>query len=170
MAHFYDTIPAELKALPHRETVERYAEGASAPAQALAGLTTEQVGSHPVPERWSIRQVVLHLMDVDLIGSYRMKRILAEDNPTLDLFDEIAFAQNLGYEQQDAAAAAEVFRLNRLLTTDMLRHLSDEDFERTGNHGEVGPVSVGFYVRLFTHHLAHHMKFVHDKRTALGVA
>ncbi len=32
MAHFYDTIPAELTALPHREAVERYAAGASAPA------------------------------------------------------------------------------------------------------------------------------------------
>ncbi len=170
MAHFYDTIPAELKALPHRQAVERYAAGAEAPAQALAGLTTEQVGSHPVPERWSIRQVVLHLMDVDLIGSYRMKRIIAEDNPAFDLFDEVAFAQNLGYEQQDAAAAAEVFRLNRILTADMLRRLSDGDFERTGNHGEVGPVSIGFYVRLFTHHVAHHMRFVHEKRTALGVA
>ncbi|MCZ6655254.1 MAG: DinB family protein [Planctomycetota bacterium] len=169
MAHFYDTIPAELTALPPREAVERYAAGASAPAQAIAGLTADQVGSHPVPERWSIRQVVLHLMDVDLIGSYRIKRILAEDNPTLDLFDEVAFAQNLGYEQQDAAAAAEVFRLNRALTADMLRRLPDEDFERTGNHGEVGPVSIGFYVRLFTHHVAHHMKFVHKKRTVLGV-
>ncbi len=169
MAHFYETVPADLKALPHREAVERYAEGAEVPAQALAGLTAEQVGSHPVPERWSIRQVVLHLMDVDLIGSYRMKRILAEDNPTLDLFDEVAFAQNLGYEQQDAAAAAEVFRLNRMLAADMLRRLSDEDFDRTGNHGEVGPVSVGFYVRLFTHHVAHHMKFVNEKRMALGV-
>ena len=66
------------------------------------------------------------------------------------------------------AAAAEVFRPNRLLTADMLRRLSDKDFERTGNHGEVGPVSIGFYVRLFTHHLAHHMKFVLEKRKALG--
>ena len=51
-----------------------------------------------------------------------------------------------------------------------MRRLSDEDFERTGNHGEVSPVSIGFYVRLFTHHVAHHMKFVHEKRAALGVA
>ena len=29
-----------------------------------------------MPERWSIREVVLHLMDVDLIGSCRIKRII----------------------------------------------------------------------------------------------
>ena len=168
--HFYDTVPDELTALSHREAVERYAAGAQAPAQAVAGLTREQLISHPVPGRWSIQQVVLHLLDVDLIGSYRMKRLIAEDNPTFDLFDEVAFSRRLWYEEQDAAAAVEAFRLNRLLTADVLRRLSDDDFERVGQHGEVGSVSIGQLVRLYAHHVNHHMKFVHEKLAALGVA
>lgn len=169
MGHFYDTVPDEFSALTHQEAVERYAAGAEAPAQATAGLAAEQLSSHPVAGRWSIQQVLLHLMDVDLIGSYRIKRILAEDNPAFDLFDEVAFSERLGYERQDAVAAGEVFRLNRLLMANMLRHLSGSDLERVGRHAEVGPVSVGQFVRLYVHHLDHHMKFVREKRVALGV-
>ena len=168
--HFYDTVPDELESLAHQEAVERYAAGAESPGQAIAGLTREQLVSHPVPQRWSIQEVVLHLLDVDLIGSYRIKRLIAEDNPAFDLFDEVAFSKRLWYEEQDAAAAAEVFRLNRLLTADILRHLSDGDFERVGRHGEVGPVSIGQFVRLYAHHVEHHMKFVQEKRAALGAA
>ena len=64
---------------------------------------------------------------------------------------------------------ADCRNLNRLLMANMLRHLSGSDFERVGRHAEVGPVSLGQFVRLYVHHLDHHMKFIREKRVALGV-
>ena len=64
-----------------RAMIERYAAGADVPAAAIRGLTRDELNAFPVPGTWSIQQIVLHLMDSDLIGSDRMKRVAAEENP-----------------------------------------------------------------------------------------
>ena len=61
-----------------RSWIERYAAGANVPAEAIRGLTPTDLNAFPVPGTWSIQQIVIHLMDSDLIGSDRMKRVAAE--------------------------------------------------------------------------------------------
>jgi hypothetical protein len=97
-----------------RDVIERYAAGAAAPAKAIAGLSRDELNAFPVPGTWSIQQIVVHLMDSDLIGADRMKRVAAEDRPpTLIGYDESAFARGLFYDQLDPQLACEVFEKNR---------------------------------------------------------
>jgi hypothetical protein len=107
-------------------------------------------------------------MDSDLIGSDRMKRVIAEDSPTLLAYNETAFSKRLYYETLDPVMACEVFRLNRLLTGAILRKLPDGAFARAGNHTERGHETLEDLVRGYADHLDHHMKFIKDKRRALG--
>lgn len=152
----------------NRALIDQYEADATLPAQAIAGLTKEELNSFPVPGTWSIQQVILHLMDSDLIGSDRMKRVIAEPNPTLLAYDETAFSKNLHYEMLDPAMACEVFRLNRLMTATLLRLLPETAFARTGNHTERGVESLEMLVQGYVDHLHHHLKFVREKRTRLG--
>ena len=153
-----------------REWIERYAAGAGVVGEAIRGLNREDLLAHPVAGTWSMQQIVLHLMDSDLIGSDRMKRVIAEERPRLMGYDETAFAARLGYEQMDAAKAAEVFRLNREMTAGMLRRLDDAAFVRVGEHSERGEESLAELVQGYAEHLDHHMKFVRRKREMLGKA
>jgi uncharacterized damage-inducible protein DinB len=169
MAHYYEeAIPAEIRNLTDAEAVEKFAAGASMPARAINGLSKEQLNSFPVPGTWSIQQIVVHLLDSDLMASSRMKRIIAEDHPRLETYDETAFSQRLGYDKLSAQAAAEVFRLHRMLTADLLRHASPDAFKRTADHPEIGELSLGQLVRIYAHHVDHHMVFVQKKRKLLG--
>ncbi len=153
----------------HDQLVERYAAGAAQPAQAIAGLTTEQLNAFPVPGTWSIQQIVIHLMDSDLIGADRMKRVAAEQRPpTLLGYDESSFAQNLFYDQLDPHMACEVFEKNRLLTAEILRRLPEEAFARVGDHNEHGRLSLAEFVKDYADHLDHHLKFIRQKRELLG--
>jgi hypothetical protein len=151
-----------------RSVIERYAAGATAPATSIAGLDRTALNAVPVPGTWSIQQIILHLMDSDLIGSDRMKRVAAEENPQLIGYNETAFASNLGYEHLDPKKACEIFKLNRELTADVLRRLPDEAFERTGLHNERGVESLGELVAIYAEHLDHHLKFIRQKRELLG--
>jgi hypothetical protein len=148
--------------------IERYAAGADVPAKAIRGLSKAELNAIPVPGMWSIQQVILHLMDSDLIASDRMKRVIAENKPTLIGYDETAFSKNLFYETLDPVQACEIFRLNRLLTAEILRRLPDSAFTRVGQHSERGPVTLEHFVESYADHLDHHMKFVCEKRKALG--
>lgn len=152
----------------NRAIIDEYVRGAAIPAQAIAGLSAADLDALPVPGTWSIRQIVLHLMDSDLIAADRMKRIIAEDQPALIGFDESAFARNLFYTQLDASAAAELFRANRLLMGEILRRLPESAFVRVGMHNQRGRVTLGQLVELYVRHLDHHMKFLKHKRQLLG--
>jgi hypothetical protein len=82
-------------------TIERYAAGGPLLVYAAAGLTPEQETARPGPGRWSVAELVAHLLDSDLVYAERMKRVLAEDRPTLMAFDENAWIDRLG-AQDDA--------------------------------------------------------------------
>lgn len=159
--------PAKI-AVMSNELVEQYAAGADRLSQAISGLSRDDLLAHPVPGTWSIQQIVLHLMDSDLISSDRMKRVIAEENPTLIGFDETAFARGLFYEALDAGQAADVFAKNRRLTAEILRRLPDEAFERFGMHNERGRVTLADLVQTMVDHLEHHLKFLREKRRLLG--
>ena len=136
--------------------------------QAIAGLSRDDLAALPVPGTWSIQQIVLHLMDSDLISSDRMKRVIAEENPTLIGFDETAFARGLFYEALDAGLAADIFAKNRRLTAEILRRVPDEAFDRFGTHSERGRVTLTQLVHGMVDHLEHHLRFLRDKRRLLG--
>ncbi|MDA8377940.1 MAG: DinB family protein [Planctomycetia bacterium] len=153
-----------------RTIIDEYVRQASVLPAAIKGLSAAELNAHPVPNTWSIRHIVMHLMDSDLIASDRMKRIIAEDNPTLIGFDESAFAANLFYDQLDAAMAVEVFAKNRMLTGEILRRLPEQAFDRAGTHNQRGRVTLGDLVKMYVQHLDHHMKFLKHKRQLLGKA
>lgn len=163
MAHFYDRVPEEIRRLSNQQAVEAYAQRATIPGKAIEGLTKDQLVCFPVPGTWSIQQIVVHLMDTDLVAAYRMKRIIAEDRPKLDCYDETAFAEKLHYNKLDATAASEIFRLNRQQTATMLRLIPDDAFARIAQHPEIGDLPLGQLLRLYCYHVDHHMKFLHDK-------
>ncbi len=154
----------------NRDLIDAYAAGASRPADALIGLSGADLDARPGPGRWSIRELVVHLADSDLIGGERMKRVIAMSRPRLLAYDDNAFVAELDYTAQDPALCAELFRLHRLQVAAILRRLPDEAFERVGDHSDDGPVSLADLVGKYTRHLAHHLAFLEGKRRALGKA
>src|SRR5437899_3310295 len=125
-----------------RKVIDRYEAGGEHLAQAIRGLTREDLlaaaPDQPGAGKWTIQQVVIHLMDSDLIAADRMKRVIAEENPTLIGFDENKFASNLFYEDQSAEEAVKILAMNRKNVVNILRRLPDSAFDRAGTHNERG--------------------------------
>lgn len=151
-----------------RDLIEGYAAGADVLGKSIQGLDRADLLAFPVPGTWSIQQIVLHMMDSDLIASDRMKRVAAEDHPTLIGYNETAFAKTLAYDHIPAQDACEVFRLNRRITAELLRRLPDAAFQRTGVHNERGELTLEHLVSGYIEHLDHHLKFIKEKRKLLG--
>lgn len=152
----------------NRQLIEEYASGGEKLALSIRGLTREDLLCFPVPGTWSIQQIVIHLMDSDLIGTDRMKRIIAEDNPTLIGYDETKFSKNLFYDQQSAETAVQIVDLNRKMFAEILRRVPDSAFDRKGQHNEKGEVTLGKMFKDYIAHLEHHLKFIREKRKIMG--
>jgi hypothetical protein len=155
-----------------KQLIDHYAAGGEQLSLAIRGLTREDLIAVPAPDanvgRWSIQQVVIHCMDSDLIAADRLKRMIAEDNPTLIGYDENKFAQGLFYHDQPAEQAVQVLDLNRKLFAEVLRRLPPSAWQRKGTHNERGVITAGSYLKSTVDHLDHHLTFIHKKRAHMG--
>lgn len=152
--------------------IDQYEQGGQKLRDAVRGLLQTDMRWVPPPDadvgRWSIQQVVLHLMDSDLIWTARMKCIVAEDDPLIVGYDESKFAANLFYDQQDADGAIHIFDLNRRQFAGVLRILPDTAFARPGRHNERGAITLGQSVHWMVEHVEHHLGFIRRKRERIG--
>ena len=126
--------------------IETYVAGVGSLRQAVAGLTREQLTARPVPGKWSTLEVVCHLADFEPILADRIKRIIAEDRPTLIGADENRFAAALAYHQRDLEEELEIVERTRSQLARILRAQSDEVLQRVGVHNERGPLTLVFCI------------------------
>jgi uncharacterized damage-inducible protein DinB len=150
--------------------IENYLSGPRALRQAVAGLSREQLLARPVPGKWSTLEVVCHLADFDPILADRMKRVIAEERPQLLGADEQRFAAALAYHQRDLDEELTIIERTRAQMARILRTLPDEALKRVGVHNERGPRTLEDLLTGATNHITHHLKFVADKRRALGLS
>ncbi len=155
---------AELK-----QMAESYLEGPRTLRQAVAGMTREQLLAKPIAGKWSTLEVVCHLADFDPILADRMKRVIAEDNPTLIGADENKFAAALGYQDRDVEEELTIIEKTRQQMGRILRKLPAAALQRIGQHNERGQVTLERLLTTATNHIPHHVKFIQEKRQALGL-
>jgi uncharacterized damage-inducible protein DinB len=151
------------------ELIDNYLAGPRTLRQAVAGLSREQLLARPVPGKWSTLEVVCHLADSDSILADRMKRVIAEEQPQLIGFDETRFAAALAYHERDLEEELALIEQTRRQMARILRRLGPEALRRVGIHNERGPRTLEDLLSGATNHLTHHVKFIADKRRALGL-
>lgn len=148
--------------------IERYRGGIAALRAVCADLTTDQLSARPVAGRWSLLECLCHIADFEPILAYRMKSMLAFENPELVGIDETEYGKALRYQERDAQTELAVFSSTREQMLGILQHLRPEEFVRTGRHTELGNITVWTYVRASSGHVEHHMRFMNEKRVAFG--
>jgi hypothetical protein len=114
-----------------------------------------------------VLEVVCHLSDFELVYADRMKRVLAENEPTLFSGDPDDFAAHLAYGQRDLAEELEVISSTRKQVTRLLKTLDAAAFERRGTHTSDGPLTLATLLRRITSHIPHHAEFIRQKHSAL---
>jgi hypothetical protein len=147
--------------------IARYKAGYDEVARALEGITDEDLDFRPSPGAWSPREVVHHLADSEMTSAIRLRRLIAEDNPTIVGYDQEAFARALYYDRpiEDSLTA---FRAARATTSAILDRLTDEQFERTGTHTESGEYGVERWLEIYAAHAHGHAEQIRRARLASG--
>lgn len=149
--------------------IEQYLEGPKQLRDAVAGMTSEQAKSRPIAGKWSTLEAVAHLADFDPIMADRMKRIIAEDNPTLLGADENKFAAALQYQDRDLEEELKIIEMTRSQMVRILKKLPESALQRMGTHNERGPRTLEQMLSTAIGHIPHHVRFILEKRLALGL-
>jgi uncharacterized damage-inducible protein DinB len=150
--------------MKHSELIDAFEHGHKKYRQAIAGLSPQQMKAFPVPETWSIHQIVVHVADSHVIGADRMQRIIAMDYPILQSYDETLFTKNLHYHEQSIEDWLTIMELTGRQYARLLRCLPESAYARAGNHTEAGPMTLSQMLQRCVNHIEHHLKFVQQKR------
>ena len=154
------------------ELLDAFLAGPRTLRQALSGITPEQARARPIPGKWSTLEVVCHLADFEPIYADRMKRVIAEERPILLSADEKRYAAALAYQDRDLEEELSVIELTRKSLARILGKLPAQALERVGIYrtdGKDEPRTLERFLATITNHIPHHVKFIQDKRRALGI-
>lgn len=149
--------------MSREELIARYRSGYDEVVSALDGITEDELDRKPSPADWSPRQIVHHLADSEMTGAIRLRRLLAEDSPHIQGYDEGEFARTLYYDRLIEASLA-AFKAARESTVPILERMSDDQWKRSGKHSEHGDYSVEFWLELTAAHAHDHAEQIRAAR------
>jgi hypothetical protein len=145
--------------------IAQYRDGYAAVADALLKITAEELDARPGPNRWTAREIVHHLADSEMTSAIRLRRLLAEDHPQIQGYDQEEFARRLHYERPHMASL-EAFRYARMTTAELLECLQPADWLREGTHSESGRYTVEHWLRIYAEHAHKHARQIREARAA----
>jgi hypothetical protein len=145
-----------LEAPDHAEALNLFRRGPEILDSALRGVLEEESRFVPSPGKWTIRQIARHLTDTEVVAGMRLRQIIAEDRPSLAVFDQDLWADRLAYNDCDPFDSAAKFRVLRDDMSGILESQPASAFDRVGVHPERGVWTLGAWVRQFGKHVELH--------------
>lgn len=163
-------MPPVSSTASHAPDLERYAKAPSKIELALERLTESKLRWKPNPKKWSIREIVCHLADSEIVGVARMHQIVSSSKdspPTLIAYDQDALAERYGYNSYDEQQALQLFKILRKHTTALLKALPPDAFEKKGIHPKLGMMSLADLVKLYADHAETHLRQIETLKEQL---
>lgn len=159
-----------MKQEERNELIAIYNAGYDEVVDALKDFPKEHLTSHPLPGKWSAREIVHHLADSEGTSAIRLRRLLAEDRPVIQGYDQDHFATRLRYNERDMAPSLEAFRSARATTTQILDFMTEADWNREGEHTESGRYTPEHWLEIYAAHAHNHAAQIRRLRAALNAS
>jgi hypothetical protein len=147
--------------------VGKYREGYRVVSDALRGISDRELDARPAPGRWSAREIVHHLADSEMTSAIRLRRLLAEDRPMIQGYDQAEYARRLHYNRP-IQASLDAFRAARQTTAEILDRLAETDWTREGTHSDSGRYTVERWLEIYAEHAHNHADQIRRARAAAG--
>ena len=158
-ASFYH---AYIASVPDGDVVELLRTGGRELADAIARIPEARGGHRYGPDKWTIREVIGHLIDAERIFAYRALRIARGDQTLLPGFDENEYVKSASSDQRTLADLAHELAVVRESSVLLFESFPDEVWTRTGNaNGKAMSVRALAYV--VAGHPRHHLRILRER-------
>ncbi|MGI9628042.1 MAG: DinB family protein [Longimicrobiales bacterium] len=138
--------------LGDRDPLQYLAELPKAVDDLTSGVDPDVLTTLEAPDKWSVKDVVVHLVDSETIYGYRLRYVVAQPGNALPGYDQERWLRALDYKASDWGLALETLRAHRRWNLDWMTRLTAEEKTRWGDHSERGRETVGHLIRLLAAH------------------
>ena len=150
-----------------QELIVQYKDGYNEVARSLEGFSSSSLTAHPIEGKWSAAEIIHHLADSETTSGLRLRRLLVEDHPLIQGYDQDAYAAHLNYNNREMAPALDAFRSARATAAQLFEFMSDADWQREGTHSESGAYTAEDWLRIYAAHAHNHAAQIRGLREAL---
>jgi hypothetical protein len=152
----------------HARLVQRLRDQADDVRRLVAGLGEESLSKRTIPEKWSLKELVCHVLRVQRVFSERLETTLTQENPSLTSYEPEGDAvfEKLAARPAEETLAAYFAERERHL--ERLEDLLPAEWHRVARHPEFPHYDVHFQTDYLVHHEAHHIYQMLQRRTPFG--
>jgi uncharacterized damage-inducible protein DinB len=128
----------------------------------LRGLSEEQADFAYAPGKWSLKDVVGHMIDSERVFSYRALRFARNDSTPLPGYEQDDYVREGNFGRRSIGDLADELEQVRLSTLRLFTSLDEEDWHRRGVAND-DEVSVRALAYIIAGHEAHHMGIICER-------
>lgn len=112
----------------------------------------------PGPENeWSAAFAIHHLADFEIHFASRFLRIITEENPEIQSYDESSYVDKANYATRNVRTSIQTIEATRNQLGEILGGLSDKDFDRPTKHAEKGQIKLSDLIGYCNNHIKSHL-------------
>jgi hypothetical protein len=148
--------------VPEGDVIELLRSGGRELLEAIGRIPEDRGGYRYGPEKWSIREVIGHLIDAERIFTYRALRVARSDRTPLPGFEEKSYVQSAGSDARTIADLTRELGAVREATVLLFESLPGDAWGRSGVASEK-EVSVRALAYITAGHARHHLRILRER-------
>lgn len=156
---YYQTY---ISLVPREDVVATLSRQLEETLSTLRGLTETQADSRYAPDKWSIKELVGHLIDSERIFAYRALRFARNDQTPLPGYEQDDYVRAGNFGSRSMRDLADEFEQLRRANLSFFRSLDDEAWLRRGTANDA-EVSVRALAYILAGHETHHMQILRTR-------
>jgi uncharacterized damage-inducible protein DinB len=153
---------AYINIVPEGDLLEILEEQRKALLELFASITEEQSEFRYAPEKWSMKEVLGHIMDTERIMAYRLLCVSRGDKTSLPGFDENEYVQGAAYDRRSLSSLTREFDALRTSTILLMEGTSQEAWTREGNANN-NTVTARALAYIAAGHERHHARILKER-------
>jgi hypothetical protein len=128
----------------------------------IEGVPEQVLIQERAPGKWSIREILAHLADAEMVSTWRYRQMIEQSGATLTSFDQDEWARLGAYSETEPKESLEIFRILRKRNLQMFAQLTPEEWQCFGMHSERGKMTVQDLMRQMAGHDLNHIAQVKE--------
>jgi uncharacterized damage-inducible protein DinB len=148
--------------VPNGDIVETLSTQLDATLRLLRSLPEEKGDARYAPGKWSVREVIGHVVDAERIFTYRALRFARADETALASFDENAFVSNASFNDRTLGSLLDEFEAVRRASVLLFAAMNATEWMRRGV-ASGNPMSVRAAAWVTAGHEVHHLDILRTR-------
>lgn len=137
-------------------------------ADAVKGLTIQQLQTPYRQDGWTVQQLVHHIADSHLNAYVRFKLALTEDKPTIKPYNEKLWAELPDTKLVEVNVSLSLIDSLHKRWTVLLKQLNVKDFDKEYLHPDSGTKKLKETICLYAWHGNHHLAHITSLKQRMG--